>query len=281
MRPVVRPSQSAEDTYGLCIGGVKDKELRTRLESIAGDIVNAACDYADRATMRMLHLIPQDEDVSGIVSKDEMISVYDNRMAHKQSRGRPIYDALRGLPDNGICPFCDHGPVSTLDHILPKSLYPALVVAPDNLVGACRECNSLKLNSAPSEARDVPIHPYFDDISEGRWLRAGVVAGTIPAVVFWVQCMDEWTDELNERVARQFECLQLGRLYSSQAAREIAGQRSNLMIIYNARGEAGVREELQDRAKSWEEYNANSWQAVAFEALSESEWYCKEGFARS
>ena len=41
------------------------------------------------------------------------------RMAGKNGPGRHFYNAIKLLPKQGICPFCDHRPVSTLDHLLP------------------------------------------------------------------------------------------------------------------------------------------------------------------
>ena len=91
----------------------------------------------------------------GSVTTDEMVSVYDQRMAGKKGPGRHVYDAIKLLPKQGICPFCDHRPVSTLDHLLPKRLFPALAVTPDNLVGACADCNKTKLAFAPAAAEEV------------------------------------------------------------------------------------------------------------------------------
>lgn len=280
MRSVVRPSFDAGSTYALCIDSVRDGDLRKRLKSVTAEVVFAAERYAERAALSELHLIPQKEDVAGIVSKEEMVGVYNKRMARKGSRGRRIYDALKSLPDYGICPFCDHGPVSTLDHILPKALYPALAVVPDNLVGSCRECNSAKLSSAPTGESDVPLHPYFDDVSDTRWLEAMVVMNTPPSVMFFVRFVDDWSDEMNAKIRTQFETLQLGRLYSSQAAREISGQRINLTQVFDARGRKGVRDELRRKCLDWERYNVNGWQAAMFRALSECKWYCKKGFRK-
>ena len=281
MRTVTRPAFDAEETYRCCISRVQDNDLKSRLEDITEHIAEAAKQYSIRARNLELHLVPQENDVAGMVTKDEMVKVYSGRMAHKGSSGRRVYDALKLLPDYGICPFCNHGPVSTLEHILPKSLFPALVVTPDNLVGACRECNSLKQAIAPTWGHDVPLHPYFDDISEHRWLGARVIHGKVASLVFHVIPVDEWSEELNARIRNQFKILKLGLVYASQAAREISGQRTNMIRIFDARGEVGVREELREKSSAWEEHDSNCWQAVTFRALSESVWYCSSGFQGS
>jgi HNH endonuclease len=278
MRSVERPQFGTEQTYTLCISKVQDDELRQRLVDVTADIVDAAEEYAGHAMDEELYLVPQTNGVAGLVTTEEMVAVYNYRMAGKGGPGRSIYDALKLLPNFGICPYCDHGLVSTLDHILPKISFPALAVTPDNLVGACKDCNKAKLASLPTCGEDAALHPYFDDISEELWLGAKVVESDVAAVVFHVVPVGAWSDILNARIKNHFRTLGLGPLYASQAAREISGQRKDMIRLFEARGENGVREELRYKSESWEEYGANCWQAAAFRALSESDWYCGGGF---
>ena len=280
MRSVERPTFSSKETYNLCIEGIVDSGLKNRLEAVAEHIVDAAVEYVVRAMKLELHLVGQCNDVANIVTKDEMIELYNRRMARKGSPARAIYDTIKLLPEYGICPFCDHGPVSTLDHMLPKSSFPTLAVAPDNLVGSCKDCNHKKSAHVPSCAEECPLHPYFENLGDDRWLHATVVEGEVASVVFYFDLVDGWSDTLNARVRRQFDVLRLGRLYSSQAAREISGVRRMLTAKYNACGETGVRDELRHRSITWEEYDNNCWQTVSFRALSDSEWYCSGGFQR-
>ncbi len=169
---VDRPTFDARETFATCISRIKDAELKTRLENVADHVEIEAASYTARAQASTLHLVLRTDDVAGLVTTDEMVSVYDQRMAKKTGPGRHVYDAIRLLPKHGVCPFCDHRPVSTLDHLLPKRLFPSLALAPDNLVGACADCNKLKLTLAPTTAGDVILHPYFDDVDSERWLTA-------------------------------------------------------------------------------------------------------------
>lgn len=279
MLTVPRPGFEATETYLRCVASVRNAGLRSRLQAIAPQVGQAAVAYASHAALGELHVIQKTQGVAGIVSNQEMADVYEHRMARQGSPGRPVYDALRALPPGGICPFCAHRVVSTLDHVLPKSLFAELAVVPDNLVGACKDCNHAKSAGAPTDANDVPVHPYFDDISTHRWLHATVAKGTVAAVAFYVVPVDGWTDQLNRRIRRQFQQLGLAALYSAQAAREIAGQRANMARIFAARGLTGVQEELRHQQGSWEDLCLNSWQAATFRALSQSEWYCRTGFS--
>jgi 5-methylcytosine-specific restriction endonuclease McrA len=248
------------------------------LEDIADQVATEAAAYAEHAEAAELHLVPQAADVAGTVTTDEMVKVYDQRMAGKKGPGRHVYDAIKLLPKQGICPFCDHRPVSTLDHLLPKRLFPALAVAPNNLVGACADCNKAKLAVAPTAEEEVVLHPYFDNVEAERWLDARVVEGPVAAVIFRTQAVAAWPEALNVRVRRQFRMMGLAQLYGAQAAREISGQAQLLGHIHDSRGADGVREDLIRQAETREAVRLNSWQAVTYRTLSECDWFCDGGF---
>jgi hypothetical protein len=275
---VSRPPFDARETFATCISKVRDEDLKRRLRKVADHVAAEAASFAERAQAAELHLITRTADVAGSVTKDEMISVYDQRMAGKNGPGRHVYDAIKLLPKQGICPFCDHRPVSTLDHLLPKGLFPVLAVTPDNLVGTCADCNKAKLTFAPTAPEDVFVHPYFDDVEGERWLAARVVKGPVAAVIFWTRAVASWPNVLNERVRRQFRMLGLAQLYGAQAAREISGQAHLLLDIHDSRGAAGVRRELMRQAETREAVRLNSWQAVTYRTLSKCDWFCDRGF---
>jgi 5-methylcytosine-specific restriction endonuclease McrA len=278
MWSVDRPPFDAGETFAVCINRVEDRDLKHRLANVADYIAAQAAAYAEHAEDAELHLVAQTTNVANAVTTDEMVKVYDQRMAGKKGPGWHVYDAIKLLPKHGVCPFCDHRPVSTLDHFLPKRLFPALAVTPDNLVGACADCNRTKLTFAPTAAAEVILHPYFDDVEAERWLTAQVVKGPIAAAVFRTQEVAVWPEALNERVRRHFLMLGLGPLYGAQAAREISGQAQLLGNIHDSRGPDGVRQELMRQAETREAFRLNSWQAVLYRALCECKWFCDGGF---
>jgi 5-methylcytosine-specific restriction endonuclease McrA len=277
MWTVARPNFDVEETFATCTRRIRSVALRARMEDAANDVVASGARYAELAARQELHLFPRNANVAG-VTRDEMVATYDLRMAKKGAPGRSVYDAIKLLPEYGTCPFCDHNVVSTLDHILPKALYPVLAVTPDNLVGCCKDCNNAKLAAAPVGAADAVLHPYFDDITGAAWLTGRVIEGAVAAVLFRPEPQDVWPDGLNKRIASQFKMLGLGRLYSQQAARTISGLRTMLIRVNESGGAKAVRDELARQHKSWLDHRLNCWQAAAFLALSENEWYCEEGY---
>jgi hypothetical protein len=277
MWTVARPEFEVEETFMLCVSKIVSDELRERLERVSDAVVDAAMEYSGNATRQDLHLFPQVNNVAGVVTRDEMIAVYDGRMVAKRAPGRSIYDAIKLLPDYGICPYCDHGNVSTIDHVLPKTHYPILAVTPDNLVGCCKDCNKEKGTLAPAIAADAMLHPYFDDVTDELWLTARTIEGSVAAVIFRTARQMAWSDDLNDRVANQFRLLKLDELYSKQAARIISGHRTGLIGYHEHGGAPAVRAELEHHYETWSAYRLNCWQAATFHALSASDWFCDEG----
>ncbi len=279
MWTVQSPTFSASETFEICISRIRDSALRVRLTSIAPIIAVAADDYEVRGEARTLNLIAASGSVGGIVTRDEMVDVYDQRMAGKAGPGRWIYDQIKLLPKGDRCPFCDQRNVSTLDHFLPKTHYPALAVTPMNLVGMCMECNKLKLSLAPTAAEELIMHPYFDDVSPDQWLVAQVVQQNPCGIVFSVVRPASWDDVTFARVSAHFALFGLDNLYSSEGARELANIRHNLQMHFDAGGLTAVQTELRHQWQSRRANQLNSWQTAMYEAIAHDNWFCAGGFS--
>ena len=116
---------------------------------IRQEILDRSNDYDVRAKAGEMYLIERHEAGLGDVAAKDLISNYTSRMVRKQVPARAVYDALKALPRNNRCPFCNYGPVETLDHVLPKELYPGFSVKPTNLVEAVIDAIDLKEQPLP------------------------------------------------------------------------------------------------------------------------------------
>ena len=273
-----RPSLDAKEVFTTCISRVRDAGLKLRLIGVTDDVVAASDEFDVLAPQTRLHEIARQLTVGGSVTAAEMEAVYTQRMAKKGAPGRDAYDELFNSAPQGRCPLCDQRTVSTLDHHLPKTRYPALAVAPLNLVPACADCNKAKLTSSPANANEETLHPYFDDIQDDRWLQARVIRQDPVTVRFRVEAPLHWDVVLASRVALHFETLGLGALYSAQAADELLNIRHQLQALHAAGGRELVRLEMADRAHSCRQARLNGWRTATFEAFALSEWFCDEGF---
>ncbi|MBO3767595.1 HNH endonuclease [Bacillus spizizenii] len=274
MRKVNKPEDIPVKVFQKCISNYKDKVLKNRLMSYSDEIKEASKTYEEKVKSTTLHTLPL---YKGIVNKEEMIKVYNDKFSKLGQPGRIFYDKIMALPKLKKCPLCGQRIVSTLDHHLPKTKFPALAVTPINLIPACFECNKLKTAKKPSKAEEETLHPYFDDIEDDLWLLAQVVHDNPVSFKFFVEPPDHWDELKTKRVRYHFVTFKLGQLYSLYAAEELSLRLLLLKKIFNKAGPEAVREQLVDFTKSSEEVYLNSWQSAMYRALANDEWFCTKG----
>jgi 5-methylcytosine-specific restriction endonuclease McrA len=273
MRPVQAPDLSAREVYALCISKTLPK-VKARLQVLEEDVVKAADEFEAAASTAALHTLAElKTNPSDKADRVQLTKNYTQRLANKNHPAREIYDELKIA--GRICPLCAHRDVETLDHQLPKSLYPLLAVVPSNLVPACRSCNTLKSDAAPSGAHDQTLHPYFDDISKEQWLFARVHEVAPACVSFYVKPPSSWDEVLATRVRWHFQMFGLAELYGNQASRAM----TSLRYVLKRKAPSTIPAYLKDEADGGADEDLNSWKAVMFQALAGSSWYINGGFA--
>lgn len=272
------PDLDAGNIFALCISRVRNPALKTRLASVATNVIQASETFEDLAAQARLYEFVREAVIGGTVTTSEMEAVYTQRMVPKSAPGRAAYDKLMSLARSGKCPLCAQRDASTLDHHLPKAHYPALAVTPLNLVPWCTDCNKAKLASLPTNANEETLHPYFDDIDDDRWLFASVQTTAPASLKFFADPPDHWDAVLAARMRLHFETLGLGDLYAAQGADELLNIRHQLRTIHDTGGAATVRSELLSRAESARAVRVNGWRVSAFEAFAVSDWFCDGGF---
>ena len=277
MWSVSRPVRPASEAFSISVRKVRDADLKSRMQSSLLAIETAANAYVASVTSENLHNFPAEPNV-GNVTGDELVTNYTQRFAGKKGPARFIYDEIKALPSGDRCPYCDQRDIATLDHILAKAHYPALAVAPDNLVGSCSECNKVKGDTPPNSLAEVPLHPYFENVSGERWLWAHVNEAAPCSVSFFVVVPAVWPPILGTRLVRQFQLFGLDALYGSQAAREISDIREGLSRHFAVGGTIAVRSELNHQWQSRIQNQLNSWKTALYEALTISDWFCGGGF---
>lgn len=279
MKHLPRPNFAARTAFESCIKSIHASPLKARLSQVIDQVEAAEAEYLQRATQTALFTIASATDVGGCVTGDEMERVYARTFV-KSVRTRHIYDAIKKLPQNDICPLCSQRTVFTLDHYLAQTRHPALVVVPANLVPACGECNKLKLDSQPASAAEQTFHPYFDNFDDARWLYA-TVEKTVPAsALFRVEPPAAWPIVKKDRAKRHFSTFELGALYASHSAVELTNIRHFLTGLAKSGTPATIKNFLKEMADSALQSHKNSWQTASYYAFSESDWFCSGGFAQ-
>lgn len=278
MKKISKPDFSSLEVFDSCISRVKDTGLKERLELCRKTIKADAIAYEQKAATTTLHTIKASKSIANVVSADEMKKVYTDRMAKKLAPGRYYYDKIMSLPEHGRCPLCSQRIVSTLDHHLPKMKYPSLAVAPMNLIPACQDCNKIKTEDSPNSANEETLHPYFDDVEKFVWIKASLTESLPVTIKFFVSPPPRCSVQLKIRLEYHFEKFQLGSLYSSHAAEELASIEYISKKIFDSCGGHALRSYLTEATESKVAVNSNSWQSALYRCLSKSNWFCLRRF---
>ncbi|MFD7609871.1 HNH endonuclease [Streptomyces sp. NPDC059828] len=282
MLPIPKPAQDAKSVFDACTATAKPLTARTKLQALKDTVAKAAAEYDTAATNRALHKLTHLQDQPDGKPKkpgginEQLKKTYTNRMVHKKSPGRDVYDQLLAEAPDGRCALCGQGIADTLDHQLPKTHYPLLAVTPANLVPACRDCNFYKGEQAPASAEKQTLHPYYDgQVHEHVWLFARIVGPPTPAVSFCASPPPEMPPLLAARVRHHFTTLKLARLYNPQAGPELRYLSRSLRRLPTA----AINEHLREGAADWTAIEGpNSWQAALYRALADNSWYTKHGY---
>lgn len=277
MRRLDKPTESAEDVFLDCISLVRNPNLKARLTACKDLITEAAAEFNNKVTTGEVHTIIRESLVNGNLTSKELENIY-SRMLMKDSPCRKLYDKLLSAPAYGTCPLCSHRLVTTIDHYLPKALYPRLAVVPINLIPACTDCNRKKLSTYPKSPEEETLHPYYDNIENETWLKARVLHSFPTVIQYEVYPPSKWDALLAGRVKYHFESLELNKFYSTLAAVELSHINFRLNSILETSGAQGVHKYLLEAEETRSHDNLNSWQTAMYHATAEDRWFCSGGF---
>lgn len=99
MRKLNAPGDSVQDVFSTCIESYRDAALKNRLRSIVPVLSDEASRFEDCVLTSKTHTIPTADNVGGVVSKAEMLDIYESKFV--KGTGRPYYDKYMSLPTNG------------------------------------------------------------------------------------------------------------------------------------------------------------------------------------
>ncbi|MER5864564.1 HNH endonuclease signature motif containing protein [Kitasatospora sp. NPDC002040] len=272
---------NARASWDICTGVARDtvnnQGLGSKLRDAASAVEEAAETYRAAALTSNLHnLKTKDFQIMGVPGVRVSEIVYESGM--RGGQGRAIYEAVMEGRDEDLCPMCRHSDVSELDHVLPKKAFPALCVAPDNLVGICDFCNSKKSDFTWSDAQKVLLHPHFENVSADVWLAAEVIPGTKGTLVYSVDPPSHWDPVLAARVRNQFKFMEMAKRYGSKAQQTLSGMRKMFDTQLKKKGATGLRVYLKDLAASHQADDLNGWTGVAYDAWAEDADFCRGSF---
>ncbi|MGV9939660.1 hypothetical protein [Streptomyces sp. NPDC003401] len=265
-------------TLTACTAGLQDPDEKKRLTGLLTRMQTAEAAYLRCADGQDLHALNISPDLlQGRQSDDKkaLLRAYDQGLVHRKD-GRALYDSILAKAPHGECPLCGIGEVDSLDHYLPKTLFPLCAIMPINLVPACMHCNHGKGAGRASTPDTQPLHPYVDHLGDERWLVADILPTAPASVRFRVQAQPCWPPSLAARVQHHFASYDLNLRYGKKAGRHLAGSRRDHAGLLDL-GPDVLRQALQEDAESWARTDPNAWETAMYFALASSDWYVTGG----
>lgn len=257
------PNTSAEKIFQECVDSYTEEAKRIKLSTCTEKVKKDSDSYIrlgpGKISQYTVSSLPDD------ISRDELIKVYEQKFANKNSSCRKYYDKIFTNAPYGICPICDVRPISNLDHYLPKSKYPLLVVTPLNLIPCCRDCNMDKSTHDIVTDTDATLNPYFDDISDVIWL--AVTLDHEMSAVYYIDAPECWPSVQRARVEKHFDVFKLQRLYGIHAIQEINDKRIQMKNILQRAGHEELYSFLKETKESAENSFLNSWRSALYRGL--------------
>lgn len=273
MKKLEKPNITHMMLLEACTSNINNVDLRQRILEELEFFKMSSKEYNEKGLLGELSEIRMQDNVNGRISKDEMKFLY-SKMVAKGQPGRDFYDII--LHKSKVCPVCGFGKSRTLDHYLPKAIYPAYAIDPLNLIPCCRDCNFEKRSDIPQKGKET-LHPYYDVVSDERWLYAEVAYNEGLAFIFDVKKPQNWTIDKFSKVSYHFYVFELFELYSTLASQEISDQAFHLKELFELGGSEAIKEQLMGFHISAQKQNINHWKSAMYEALANNDWFCSNG----
>jgi hypothetical protein len=280
------PSKSIGEFYLDLIINKRNNEnnkfLKDRLSRIKDILISEEEKYIRLGRASNLYTIHDHSEISipnsvDVVTKDEMESLYTQNLVSSPESGeigRDIYDYLKSLALDKICPYCSSSKAKTLDHYLPKAKFPMFAVTPVNLVPCCRDCNSEKDTNFTNVEAEMFIHPYFEDVNNFIWLESTVEDDVWPLnFKYQVVISNGSNNILSRRLSNQQKILDLNNTFNDKANRLFRYRIKSIIDNYKTGGVKSVREFLLESEQSCRNAELNSWEACMYKALLNSNWF--------
>lgn len=285
MRRLDYPDIKCHDPFLTCISSVNAKyaDYINRMTNISGEVATEWVDFNSRIVSKDLHLISpcKSRNIKQIiisdVKKSELKALYEIHMLKKGSQARKIYDILRASA-GGRCPLCGIRDVSTLDHYLPKARYPLHSVNPRNLVPACRDCNTGKLDKIFTNKSEQTLYPYDEDVRfyDEDWICATVesIEGTL-VFDFYADPPQNWPNVDRERAINHFKIFNLRKAYTLHASQMVMVIKNAIEMIWEMGGSDAVKDYCRRNITSEQDSPSNR---AIFRAIIANENLCNGAF---
>lgn len=190
--------------------------------------------------------------------------------AQEGSVQKPVITRMRREHGLNHCPACGElGTPNTLDHYLPKRLYPHFCVTPLNLFPMCDACQEKKEEkTGDTDSPRFFIHPYFDVFVAEQVIELRLHP-PYDAPEFTLSPREGLPEDHGRLVSTHMRELAIGERY----LRYFRGQYLRLLRIVQSLRDKGldVRQNLEAFRDGCAVWGKNAWDHVFYAAVLEDE----------
>ncbi len=174
MKKLVHFPDNCMDFFRDAVERKQDGPLKSRLKSLEASINLEYDNYeAEFRTKTIEKLKP---NAFFDLYKDDLLSLYSYQSyIIRQLRTR--LSGLQAATIRNTCQNCTLIPIQSMDHILPKELYPEFCINPLNLFPSCQTCNAHKSKSLTKGGKRLFLNLFLDELPEEQYLFADVRHG--------------------------------------------------------------------------------------------------------
>ncbi|EJR3606048.1 HNH endonuclease [Vibrio vulnificus] len=179
-----------------------------------------------------------------------------------------ILEALRRKHRLLFCPSCgEPGKPGTLDHYLPKTVYPELSIVVLNLTPMCSECQGRKGSDITDEyGNKIFIHPYFDPVEEVL-LELQILEPYSTPAAFTVGVPDDIDEPLRSLVERHIEGIDFVDRFEEFCRIEY----TNLLMTFSderEQPEPSTSKQIISRfLRQYERQSVNRWESIFYRGI--------------
>ncbi|HFQ5210065.1 TPA: hypothetical protein ACGVAJ_003504 [Vibrio vulnificus] len=207
-------------------------------------------------------------DSTLVADKAKFINLYSSKDISK--RQTPVISSLRSR-DLQFCPACgEDGTPNTLDHYLPKDLYPEYAILTKNLFPMCDICQGKKSTQVLCDAgKRLFLHPYYDEFLVCKSVKLDIGEPFSAPENFTLSAEDSLGDDEVRLVNKHIEKLEIESRYSKY----FREQYIRLLKLVSAMRESGlnVTEQIDMFALMAKMKSINSWEHVFYSSVRDNE----------
>lgn len=278
MKKLNPPNINAEQAYKTIKERSRSEDKKQRLENLESYIFDRYSDYL--CSVEILESITssritEDED------KNALQSCY-SRNSKGYLEGEVVANiiGIQSIQHKQKCPYCGLDKPRTIDHYLPKSIFPEFSIFPPNLIPCCGYCNSKKNDTWLKDGERNYLNLYYDDIPEGiEFLYTRLIYiddSLVPLISFTLENNFGINQGLFKLIERHYENLNLLNEYSESIEEEfssIIDKIENYPILSIDEHKQSIERDYRTIVRK---YGVNFWKASFLKGLLN----CDEFFKR-